>query len=310
MTTEYLLKRKEISNMLYDEYKKENLNDRNFLIESEFLQIINNPGSFDNPKTPNFINFITNKIKLIKNQNIYNFKYPDYLNCTCSKIINNSQWVINCRCKTNCRRIAKCSCVICLDLLKEPFLEPLPNGANLRVDFYTFQLMFLIKYYVDLIIFKEKLPKIIEENKLISNEKTKTELEKQTRIKKFVEEERIRIKNEKVNKLIQMTNNYINEKEAISIIINIVNNINFIFTSNIDNYLLKECNSPHQAEKQRQKNDLLESYFQYPRVPQKLFNESERDTLLALQILNKYANDKKIRVEDAKVIFNEYINKI
>ena len=78
---------------------------------------------------------------------------------------------------------------------------------------------------------------------------------------------------------------------------------------NIYNYILKECDGPYPA-KERQKNDLLEKYFQYPRIRQKIFNESEKNTLLALQILNKYANDKKIRVEDAKVVFNEYINKL
>lgn len=262
LTLSDLVRRKEINDMLYNEYKKENLDGGNLLKDGEYVKgISDGRNGIDIIKTSNFINFIRNKLKLINPE-----KYPN--------------------------------------------IKLRVNGmSTLSVDFFPHELGRLIDYYTKVIIYEEKLPKIMEENKLIVGEKAKAELEKQTRIKKFVEEERIRIKNEKVNKLIQMTNYYINEKEAIAIIINIVNNIDFIFTLNIDNYILKECDWPYPA-KERQKNDLLEYYFQYPRVRQKLFNESERDTLLALQILNKYADDKKIRVEDAKIIFNEYISKL
>jgi hypothetical protein len=182
------------------------------------------------------------------------------------------------------------------------------NDLENNENFYLYQYI-TEKILKELCLYEKDLytaSTVILKNNLINY---KNEFEKQTRIKNFVEEERIKIKNEKINKLIQITNNYINEKEAIAIIINIVNNIDFRFTINIDNYILKECDG-HYAAKEKQKNDLLEKYFQYPRIRQKIFNESERNTLLALQILNKYANDKKIRVEDAKVIFIEYINQI
>jgi hypothetical protein len=263
LAPEDFIRRKEINDILYNEYKKENVNGGNLLKEGDWVKGIDSGQNYiDTIKTQNLISFIRNKLKLINPE-----KYPNI------KLSENGM-------------------------------------STLSVDFLTSELNRLVHYYTKVVIYEEKLPKIIEENKLIADEKAKAELEKRTRIKNFVEEEKIKIKNEKINKLIEMTNNYINEKEAIAIIINIVNNIDFRFTINIDNYILKECNSPHQAEKQRQKNNLLEDYFHYPRVYQKLFNESERDTLLVLQILNKYAYDKKIRVEDAKVIFNEYISKL
>jgi hypothetical protein len=39
---------------------------------------------------------------------------------------------------------------------------------------------------------------------------------------------------------------------------------------------------------------------------QKFFNK-DRNTLLALQVLNKFASKNKIRVEDSMTIFTEYI---
>jgi hypothetical protein len=214
LAPEDFVRRKEINDILYNEYKKENVNGGNLLKEGDWVKGIDSGQNYiDTIKTQNLISFIRNKLKLINPE-----KYPNI------KLSENGM-------------------------------------STLSVDFLTSELNRLVHYYTKVVIYEEKLPKIIEENKLIADEKAKAELEKRTRIKNFVEEEKIKIKNEKINKLIEMTNNYINEKEAIAIIINIVNNIDFIFTINIYNYILKECDGPY-AAKERQKNDLLEKYFE------------------------------------------------
>jgi hypothetical protein len=81
----------------------------------------------------------------------------------------------------------------------------------------------------------------------------------------------------KINKLIEITKNYINEKEAIAIIL--------FFNIEKTLFLKKEHRIIY------------------------LFEKSEEDTLLALQVINKFANEKNICVEDSKIIFNEYIQK-
>lgn len=79
----------------------------------------------------------------------------------------------------------------------------------------------------------------------------------------------------KINKLIEITKNYINEKEAIAIIL--------FFNIEKTLFLKKEHRIIY------------------------LFEKSEEDTLLALQVINKFANEKNICVEDSKIIFNEYM---
>jgi len=79
-----------------------------------------------------------------------------------------------------------------------------------------------------------------------------------------------------IKQFITLTNNCMNEKEATAIIILLVNNIGFIINKDITH----------------------------------LFEDSDKNTLLALQVLNKYANDNKISSDDVKIIFNEHLNKI
>jgi hypothetical protein len=83
-------------------------------------------------------------------------------------------------------------------------------------------------------------------------------------------------KKELIEQFNKITNNYMNEKEIIAIIILLVNNVGFLEKKEI-NYL---------------------------------FDESDKNTLLALQVLNKYANDKKISTDDVKIIFNENLNEV
>jgi hypothetical protein len=42
----------------------------------------------------------------------------------------------------------------------------------------------------------------------------------------------------------------------------------------------------------------------------RFFKYKDKNTLLALQTLNKFANENKIRVEDSITLFNEYILEI
>jgi hypothetical protein len=85
------------------------------------------------------------------------------------------------------------------------------------------------------------------------------------------------LRDNKINKLIEITKNYINEKEAIAIIL--------FFNIEKTLFLKKEHRIIY------------------------LFEKSEEDTLLALQVINKFANEKNICIEDSKIIFNEYIQK-
>jgi len=83
-------------------------------------------------------------------------------------------------------------------------------------------------------------------------------------------------KKELIEQFNKITNNFMNEKECSAVIILLVTNIGFLESKEI-------------------------TY---------LFEESDKNTLLALQVLNKYANDKKISTDDVKIIFNENLNEV
>jgi hypothetical protein len=147
-------------------------------------------------------------------------------------------------------------------------------------------------------------------NKIIN--KLKIEIDKNIQKKKIIinelkikinEEKNIQKKN-KINKLIEISSNYINDKEAIALIIYINNNIGF----NIDNLL--ELVYGNKCLKHNQKKSVLKESLIKGNNYLYLFDESEKNTLLALQILNKYSIDHKIRVEDAKILFEEYIKSL
>ena len=73
LTTSDLVRRKEINDILYNEYKKENVNPGNLLKEGDYVKgISNGQNGIDIIKTSNFINFIRNKLKLINPE-----KYPN-----------------------------------------------------------------------------------------------------------------------------------------------------------------------------------------------------------------------------------------
>jgi len=100
-----------------------------------------------------------------------------------------------------------------------------------------------------------------------------------------------KIRNEKINKLIQMTDNYINEKEAISI-----NNL-------VDKYKKGSFYNKNQ--------DIINEIFIHcPTRFKRVYNESEQNASLVVSLISRYASEKKIKMEDAKVVFNEYINKL
>ena len=156
MTKEYFVKRKEIIDMLYNEYKKVNLNGGNLFIEGDYLiGIRSKNNNIDDSKTTEFMIFIENKIKIMNKE-----KYPDYLNCKCYKNFINNQWV---------RKVIKtigdpdCSCVLCLGLLKEPFLDSITNCES-GYTRYAFPLGKLIDYYTNFIIYKEKLQIILNKD--------------------------------------------------------------------------------------------------------------------------------------------------
>jgi TPR repeat protein len=81
---------------------------------------------------------------------------------------------------------------------------------------------------------------------------------------------------ELIDQFIKITNNFMNEKEASAVIVLLVNNIGYLINKEI-------------------------TY---------LFDESDKNTLLALQIINKYAEIKKITTDDVKFIFNENLEEI
>jgi uncharacterized protein (DUF736 family) len=121
---------------------------------------------------------------------------------------------------------------------------------------------------------KEKQKRIEKVSKRIEEAQKKIKEEEQQRI--ALELDRVNFQNKIINELIKDTNNYINYNEAKSIISMIVD---------------------HDSKK------LCYSKFWYFR---KFFNE-DINTILAEQVLNKFASENKIRVEDSINIFTEHI---
>ena len=100
-----------------------------------------------------------------------------------------------------------------------------------------------------------------------------------------------KIKNEKINKLFQMTNNYLNEKEAISII-NLVNNYKKGYFYNKNQSIIND------------------TFINCPKVYRNRLNESDENKCLVVSLIIRYATEKKIKIEDAKILFDQYINKL
>jgi len=121
---------------------------------------------------------------------------------------------------------------------------------------------------------KEKQKRIEKVSKRIEEAQKKIKEEEQHRI--ALELDKVNFQNKIINELIKDTNNYINYNEAKSIISMIVD---------------------HDSKK------LCYSKFWYFR---KFFNE-DINTILAEQVLNKFASENKIRVEDSINIFTEHI---
>lgn len=119
---------------------------------------------------------------------------------------------------------------------------------------------------------KEKQKKIEKVSKRIEEAQKKIKEEEQQRI--ALELDRVNFQNKIINELIKDTNNYINYNEAKSIISMIVYN-----------------------------EPILVNKFWYFT---KFFNK-DINTILAKQVLNKFASENKIRVEDSMNIFTEHI---
>jgi hypothetical protein len=149
------------------------------------------------------------------------------------------------------------------------------SSANIYKSDFKFKNIFVLQEeYIQAKIEEQK--RLEEEEKKRREEAKKRQEEKE---RKALEEEQKRLaleliidnfQNEIINEFIKLTNNYINYNEARSIICMIVYNDSRLF------------------------------HFQ------KFFN-NDRNTLLALQVLNKFASENKIRVEDSMTIFTEYI---
>jgi hypothetical protein len=121
---------------------------------------------------------------------------------------------------------------------------------------------------------EEKQKRIEKVSKRIEEAQKKIKEEEQRCI--ALELDKVNFQNKIINELIKDTNNYINYNEAKSIISMIVD---------------------HDSKK------LCYSKFWYFR---KFFNE-DINTILAEQVLNKFASENKIRVEDSINIFTEHI---
>ena len=144
------------------------------------------------------------------------------------------------------------------------------------------------------------------------------------KIKTQISENLIILRNNKINKIIKLTSNYINEKEAYAICIH----FGYCFQYNIlampefeklceltfDGFvkkfiIIKECDKIKKNDEIKEiiRNLILQDYLWC-----QLITESDRitfkNTLLALQVFNRFANDYKIRVKDAITVFQEYLN--
>ena len=127
---------------------------------------------------------------------------------------------------------------------------------------------------------KEKQKRIEKVSKRIEEAQKKIKEEEQQ--KNALELDKVNFQNKIINELIKDTNNYINYNEAKSIISMIVYKDNIIV-------------------KNRFCKDNKFWYFT------KFFDRNIDDTMLANQVLDKFASENKIRVEDSINIFTEHI---
>ena len=144
------------------------------------------------------------------------------------------------------------------------------------------------------------------------------------KIKTQISENLIVLRNNKINKLIELTSNYITDKEAYAILIYFDNLLEYniekmaefkklcelsynIFEKYVvmdnldDNKFIIESNKKYV-------NSNIKQEYNY------LINETDKktfkNTLLALKVFNRFANNENIRVEDAITIFKEYVFEI
>jgi hypothetical protein len=148
--------------------------------------------------------------------------------------------------------------------------------CNLGLQYYTISGSSNIEYKNIFLLQEEDM----QEKKLLE-QKIKEEQEKMLEEQKIEEQEKndIKLKVEKrkikiIDSLVKLLDNFINNDEAESIIIMILHN--------------------------NKKMPYFNRFFKY----------KDKNTLLALQTLNKFANENKIRVEDSITLFNEYILEI
>jgi hypothetical protein len=143
------------------------------------------------------------------------------------------------------------------------------------------------QYYTSKYNYFAQSIKLIEENKL-----KQSKIDEENKLKQSKINEEIRLKreeeiNNKINKMIELSNNYINKDEAISIITMFAYEL-IDSPSNTNFPIISKCR--------------FESWKRY-------FRSDNGNTLLALQVMNKFASEHKIRVEDAISIFREYMKK-
>lgn len=151
------------------------------------------------------------------------------------------------------------------------YLETLVNHA--RLNYY--------RYYEEKYNFIiSEIPKI-DENRLKQSKIAKENKLKQSKI---AEENRLKQRDILIHKIIYLSNNYINQNEAIAI---------------IKMFIEKEKDDTKIKNKK-------ESCFGFLHL-QQYFIKDENNLLLALQIMNKFASENSIRVEDSISVFREYM---
>jgi len=129
----------------------------------------------------------------------------------------------------------------------------------------------------------------IEENRI---KELKIYNENKLKEHKIYEANRLKEREIKINNIIKLSNNYINQNEAIAII------TMFITES-------KDTLSSDTFDSRKQKFNPVD--FRYLA---KYFNQNDYNQLLAFQIMNKFASENKIRVEDSISVFREYMKKL
>lgn len=151
------------------------------------------------------------------------------------------------------------------------FLDYLVNNA--RLNYY--------RYYEEKYNFIiSEIPKI-DENRL---KEKKINEENKLKESKIAEENRLKKRDILIHKIIYLSNNYINQNEAIAI-------IKMFIEKEKDNTKIK---------------NKKESCFEFLHL-EKYVIKDENNLLLALQIMNKFASENSIRVEDSISVFREYM---